>query len=123
MLSLCALRRELATILAALRFHQDENLTGGRDILDQFIKDIATDGGLLKPLTFKQVSKLCERLNTEEGLPAAKGFVVEPPHKEGGDEPLHRVVYIIDVNAASPIGAAKQAHQDHVGPRVPAAST
>ena len=48
-------RRELATILAALRFHQDEDLQGTRDIPDQFIKEIATDGGLFKPLSFEEV--------------------------------------------------------------------
>jgi len=55
--------RELATILAALRFHQDENLRAGPDIPDRAIKDIATDSGSLKPLNFKDVSRLCERLN------------------------------------------------------------
>ena len=56
--------RELATILAALRFHQDENLRSGPDIPDEVIKDIATDSGTLKPLNFKDVSRLCERINT-----------------------------------------------------------
>ena len=56
--------RELATILAALRFHQDENLRIGREIPDRVIKDIATDSGSLKPLDFKDVSRLCERINT-----------------------------------------------------------
>jgi len=58
--------RELATILAALRFHQDENLRAGPDIPDRAIKDIATDSGSLKPLDFKDVSRLCERINTCE---------------------------------------------------------
>lgn len=63
--------RELATILAALRFHQDENLRVGPDIPDRIIKDIATDSGSLKPLNFKDVSRLCERINTcdEANLP------------------------------------------------------
>jgi hypothetical protein len=56
--------RELATILAALRFHQDENLRLGPDIPDRTIKDIATDSGSLKPLDFTDVSRLCERINT-----------------------------------------------------------
>ena len=56
-------RRELATILAALRFHQDENLQGGRDIPDSFLKEIATDGGRVKPLNFEEVNDLCQRLN------------------------------------------------------------
>ena len=45
-------RRELATILAALRFHQDENLQNRSDIPDEVIKDIASDGGSLKPLRY-----------------------------------------------------------------------
>ncbi len=57
-------KRELATILAALRFHQDENLRNCSDIPDEVIKDIATDGGSLKPLNFNDISRLCERINT-----------------------------------------------------------
>jgi len=57
-------RRELATILAALRFHQDENLRNGPDIPDEAIKDIATDCGSLKPLSFNGVNRLCKRINT-----------------------------------------------------------
>ena len=34
-------RRELATILAALRFHQDENLQGGREIPDQPVQELS----------------------------------------------------------------------------------
>jgi hypothetical protein len=64
--------RELATILAALRFHQDENLRAGREIPDRAIKDIATDSGSLKPLNFDDVSSLCERLNTWDEVPASR---------------------------------------------------
>ena len=71
-------RRELATILAALRFHQDENLQGGPEITDQFIKEIATDGGLLKPLDFDEVGKLCERLNIDDNQRPPKGLAIEP---------------------------------------------
>ena len=104
-------RRELATILAALRFHEDENLQAGRDVPDHLVKEIATDGGLFKLLNSQEVSKLCERLNTDEGQPADKGLMIEPPHKEGGKEPLLRVVYVIDVGAANPIDAARQAYR------------
>ena len=76
-------RRQLATILAALRFHQDENLQAGGDIPDQSIREIATDGGSIKPLDFDEVEKLCEKLNLGEGSQPAKGLVIEPPHKEG----------------------------------------
>jgi len=61
---LCVSRRELSTILAALRFHQDENLQEGRGIPDAVVKDIATDAGALPPLDFDEVGRLCERLNT-----------------------------------------------------------
>jgi hypothetical protein len=57
-------RRELSTILAALRFHQDENLQNRLDIPDETIKDVATDSGLLKPLDSKAVDRLCEKINT-----------------------------------------------------------
>ena len=59
-------RRELATILAALRFHQDENLQGRCEIPDQTVREIATDCGQLNPLTFEEVSALCERMNLGE---------------------------------------------------------
>jgi len=107
---LCVNRRELATILAALRFHQDENLQDGRRNPDAAIDDVATDGGSLLPLDFKEVGELCERLNTGEAVRPAKGLVIEPPHEEHGDEPLFRVAYVIDVNAASPVEAARQTH-------------
>jgi hypothetical protein len=61
--------RELATILAALRFHQDENLQGGGEISDQAVREIATDCGRLKPLTFEEVSDFCERMNLSEDAP------------------------------------------------------
>jgi len=57
-------RRELATILAALRFHQDENLQGQRAIADLAIRNIATDGGTIKALSSREIDALCARLNT-----------------------------------------------------------
>ena len=64
--------RELATILAALRFHQDENLGAGPEIPDRAILDIATDSGSLKPLNFKDVDRLCERINTCYAMPTRR---------------------------------------------------
>ena len=57
-------RRELATILAALRFYQGENLSSGSDVGREAIRDIATDCGSLRPLNFNGVDRLCERINT-----------------------------------------------------------
>jgi len=56
-------RRELATILAALRFHQDENLQNRSEIPDEVIRDIASDGGSLEPLGSNDVNRLCEKIN------------------------------------------------------------
>ena len=56
-------RRELATILAALRFHQDDNLNSGPHIADACIADIASDGGTLVPLSAQEIDALCRRLN------------------------------------------------------------
>ena len=76
-------RRELATILAALRFHQDENLQNRSGIPDKVIKDIATDEGSLKPLDLKAVNRLCEKINTCDELSA-------------GAQPKHQVLIVTD---------------------------
>ena len=106
--------RELATILAALRFHQDENLQGCSDIPDQAIREIATNCGSLKSLDFNEIGKLCERINTCEKAHNTfppLGLTIAPPHEENGEEPLFRVVYVIDVNASETDKAALAAYQ------------
>jgi hypothetical protein len=100
--------RELATILAALRYHQDENLQAHPTIPDQFIRDIATNGSILKPLTFHEVNALCERLND---VRSQVGLRIEPPPNDKGKEPLHRVVYVIDVPAKDVRQAARRTHE------------
>lgn len=51
--------RELATVLAALRYWRREGLmSAGHEI------DIATDGGELEPLNESEIDALCERLNS-----------------------------------------------------------
>jgi hypothetical protein len=40
-----------------------------------------------------------------------KTFNIQPPPAEKGDEPLFRVVYVIDVNAENPLQAARLTHQ------------
>jgi hypothetical protein len=59
--------RELATILAALRFHQDENLQCTEEIPDQMVADIATDGGTLIALNRTEVERLRQKLNCVAG--------------------------------------------------------
>ena len=165
--------RELATILASLRFHQDENLQGTADIPDQAIKGIATDNGLLKPLDFNEVGRLCERINVDEkpidwktcqhdwrdssgpetgcgteywfrcsrcgavkyrcveqdgsykdqiqppeassdvcivSLPPL-GLIIKAPPDDGSEEPLLRVVYVVDSPGADAYEAAEFTHQ------------
>jgi len=75
--------RELATVLAALRFHQDENLQGGRGIPDAFLKEIATDGGTLSPLDFQEVSSLCQRINIDAAAPQAPVLTLFEVEKKG----------------------------------------
>ena len=51
--------RELATVLAALRYWQREGwrMAEGREL------EIASDCGRLKPLGTKEIDDLCERIN------------------------------------------------------------
>ena len=45
-----------------------------------------------------------------------KTFQIQPPPVEKGNEPLFRVIYIIDVNAADSLEAAKLVHQIMIDP-------
>jgi hypothetical protein len=60
--------RELNTVLAALRLHQHVRKTGrlpaGQQLL--MIEEIESDDGTAKPLTLKEIDRLCERLNLGE---------------------------------------------------------
>jgi hypothetical protein len=40
-----------------------------------------------------------------------KDYKITPPPYETGEEPLFRVIYVIDVNAANALEAAKLTHQ------------
>ena len=44
-------------------------------------------------------------------------FNIQPPPKEKGDEPLFRVIYIIDVNASDTQEAAEFTHQIMTDPQ------
>jgi hypothetical protein len=85
-------RRELATILAALRFYQDENLQHSQEIPDVAISEIATDGGLVKPLSFQEVSELCERLNVKRGGRLHNRAKVSRPHP--AIQQIHDLLYL-----------------------------
>jgi hypothetical protein len=51
------------------------------------------------------------------GNSRSTGLVIGRPHKDGGQEPLFRVAYVIDVNAANPREAAEYAHRIMIDPR------
>jgi hypothetical protein len=55
--------REEATILAALRFHQAENLQGTGIIQDLTVRDIASNYGHWETLDSDEIDQLCERIN------------------------------------------------------------
>ena len=57
---------------------------------------------------------ICEEVYTwgvQHGRCASPGLRIEPPPKEKGDEPLFRVVYIIDVNSGDVREAAEYTHR------------
>jgi hypothetical protein len=77
--------RELATVLAALRYWQREGLmsSGGEH-------DVATDGDTLEPLTTEEIDALCERINGAPDTPSLRslvaGAVAAWPQMETGEE-------------------------------------
>lgn len=70
--------REVATILAALRYWQ---ATDRNTAIHAPEYDIATDGGKCEPLGKDDIDTLCERLNTVEGT----FWVVLYHHRHGVD--------------------------------------
>jgi hypothetical protein len=82
-------QRELATILAALRYHQAENLQGSATIADEAIRAIATDHGHMRALNASQIDALCQRINSQD-TPAVwitvAGGVTEIAKKPSGIE-------------------------------------
>jgi hypothetical protein len=59
--------RQLATILAALRLWQDGSAIG--DEGSPYLEAIATNGGMLRPLSNEEIDRLCERLNLWNAAP------------------------------------------------------
>ncbi len=53
----------------------------------------------------------------QQGQMSQKGLLIEPPPKEQGPEPLWRVVYTIDVNAANAHKAAERAYEIMTDPQ------
>jgi len=56
----------------------------------------------------------CEEVYTwgvQQGSMICEGLKIDPPPKEEGDEPLFRVVYIIDVNSSDICEAAEYTHR------------
>ena len=47
----------------------------------------------------------------QHGKLSVKGLTIEPPPRDKGPEPMYRVVYVIDLNAADPKRAAESVHE------------
>ena len=62
---------QLATVLAALRYYQQQGL-GDPDLRPDAIHDIATDHGQVVSLDAEGIDELCEALNTAELPPSAE---------------------------------------------------
>jgi len=85
--------RELATVLAALRYYQSENLQDDGAVADQAAGDIASDSGRFQPLTREEVDGLCERLNSPPVPPATpKGLQVILAVRGGVAEVLQKPI-------------------------------
>lgn len=63
-------QRELATVLAALRFWARTGISG-----TPLEHSIATEGEVLRPLNMEEVDVLCERLNTVDDHEAKRVLV------------------------------------------------
>ena len=89
-------KRELATILAALRFHQAENLQGSGEIPDHAIREIASDCARLTPLSFDEVDDLCERLNVQErwAQPKSTSTAATPLALHPALRQIHDLLYL-----------------------------
>lgn len=82
--------RELATVLAALRYWQE---CKAHAMKDRWIRGTATDGGNVRPLDVAEIDALCERLNAAPTLPESPR--VDPREEKvrakgwkfGGDAP------------------------------------
>lgn len=57
-------REELSTVLAALRYWQENGLADDPYLRSDALHEIATDGGELTSLCSNGIDRLCERINT-----------------------------------------------------------
>ena len=55
--------RELHTLLATLRFYQEQGQCEPAN-RSEWIEDLATNGGGVQALTDDEIDQLCERINT-----------------------------------------------------------
>ncbi len=55
--------RETGAVLAALRLWQETEAQNEAEPMPERFLEIATNGGRVKPLTARQIDRLCERIN------------------------------------------------------------
>ena len=68
-------------------------------------------------MTLPRNARRNTRLLTKAKTARRPGLHVAPPPHDRGREPLHRVVYVIDVPARNPRQAARRTHQILVDPQ------
>ncbi len=67
-------------------------------------------------LIHEQTGLACVADSSQRCDPGNAGLHIEPPPSEIGPEPLFRVVYVIDLNAADPKTAAQETHTIFLDP-------
>ena len=67
-------------------------------------------------LIHEQTGLACVADSSQRCDPGNAGLHIEPPPSETGPEPLFRVVYVIDLNAADPKVAAQETHKIFLDP-------
>jgi len=67
-------------------------------------------------LIHEQTGLACVADSSQRCDPGKAGLHIEPPPSEAGQEPLFRVVYVIDLNAADPKTAAQETHEIFLDP-------
>lgn len=102
--------RELATVLAALRFYQRMRLTPNRSLTNADLDDILTNGGKVKPLDAGQIDELCELINLG-GQPAKATEGTTKPAADGLaelEELMHAVESLKDFGGEGGIEAEER---------------
>lgn len=90
--------RQRATIVAALRFHLDENLQAADSIADRFIADLASNRGQFASLTRQEIEQLCQRLDSTRSCPPCNKTEASSP--QGQQDHIPHVIIAVSGGVA-----------------------